>query len=96
MTIPLEGTTPLIPALHTDDKMAEMQKQGMSRNMRRHIECRTRTVNSNWQNGQEAATGDLVEQQRSSACVENAARTLLDNSSGLLVEPFIWSASHAT
>jgi hypothetical protein len=82
--------------LHMDDKMAEMQKQGMSPSTRRHTECRTRTVSSNWQNGQEVATGGPVGQQRSSACVGNAERISLGSLSGLSVEPFISNASHAT
>jgi hypothetical protein len=96
MTIPLERTTLLLPAWHMDDKTAEMGKQGKRPSKRRRNECPTRTVSSNWQNGQEAVTGDPVGQQRSSACVGNAARTSLDSLSGLSVGPFISSASHAT
>jgi hypothetical protein len=85
-----------MPAWRTDDKTVEMRKQGKSPSKRRRTECRTRTVSSNWQNGPEVVTGDPVGQQRSSACVENAAHISLGSLSGLSVGPFISSASHAT
>jgi hypothetical protein len=62
MTIPLERTTLPMPAWHTDDKTVEMGKQDKSRSKKRRSECRTRTVSSNWQTGQEVATGDPVGQ----------------------------------
>jgi hypothetical protein len=51
-----------MPAWHTDDKTVEMGKQDKSRSKKRRSECRTRTVSSNWQTGQEVATGDPVGQ----------------------------------